>query len=193
MRPCHSARHARQCCKSPARTLSTAPRGGCRGARCPAQAPPDPYRVWLSEIMLQQTTVATVTPRFERFVTRWPTVEALAAAPDDEVLERMGRARLLCPRAQPDRLRAGSGGDGRLSRRPKPNCAQLPGIGAYTAAAIAAIAFGRRAVVIDTNVERVIARLHAHRPADCRSAAANPRARRRDDPAGSAPATLPRR
>ena len=52
----------------------------------PGAPPPDPYRVWLSEVMLQQTTVATVTPRFRRFVERWPTVEALAAAPDQEVL-----------------------------------------------------------------------------------------------------------
>ena len=126
----------------------------------PGAAPPDPYRVWLSEIMLQQTTVAAVTPRFERFLARWPTVEALAAAPDAEVLSEWAglgyyaRARNLiaCAKAV-----VALGGfpttEGELRA--------LPGIGAYTAAAIAAIAFGRRAVVVDTNVERVIARLHA--------------------------------
>jgi A/G-specific adenine glycosylase len=126
----------------------------------PGVAPPDPYLVWLSEIMLQQTTVAAVTPRFERFVARWPTVEALAAASDADVLTEWAglgyyaRARNLiaCARqvaAQGNFPTTESG------------LRALPGIGAYTAAAIAAIAFGRRAVVIDTNVERIFARLHA--------------------------------
>jgi A/G-specific adenine glycosylase len=124
--------------------------------------PPDPYRVWLSEIMLQQTTVAAVKPYFERFTGRWPNVAALAAAPDDEVMREWAglgyyaRARnlLACARA----VVADHGG-----RFPDDEAAlmRLPGIGPYTAAAIAAIAFGRRAVVIDGNVERVIARLHA--------------------------------
>jgi A/G-specific adenine glycosylase len=126
----------------------------------PGDPAPDPYRVWLSEVMLQQTTVAAVIPRFERFVARWPTVAALAAASDEEVLGEWAglgyyaRARNLiaCARAV-----AASGGfpDSEQELR------KLPGIGAYTAAAIAAIAFGRRAVVVDTNVERVVARLHA--------------------------------
>lgn len=122
----------------------------------------DPYRVWLSEVMLQQTTVAAVKPYFERFTARWPTVEALAAARDGEVMAAWAglgyyaRARnlLACARAVANE----HGG-----RFPDTEAAllKLPGIGAYTAAAIAAIAFGRRAVVVDGNVERVIARLHA--------------------------------
>ncbi|MEO5971794.1 MAG: A/G-specific adenine glycosylase [Sphingomicrobium sp.] len=126
----------------------------------PGEAAPDPYRVWLSEVMLQQTTVAAVAPRFARFVGRWPTVEALAAASDDEILGEWAglgyyaRARNLIACA---RLAAARGGfpDSEAELR------KLPGIGAYTAAAIAAIAFRRQAVVVDTNVERVIARLHA--------------------------------
>lgn len=125
----------------------------------PGSPPPDPYRVWLSEVMLQQTTVVTVRPRFRRFLMRWPTIEALAAAPDEDVLHEWAglgyyaRARNLiaCARAV-----VALGGfpttEAELRR--------LPGLGAYTAAAIAAIAFGERAVVIDTNVARVIARLH---------------------------------
>jgi len=109
--------------------------------------------------MLQQTTVAAVVPRFERFVERWPTVEALAAASDEEVLSEWAglgyyaRARNLiaCARAVAARGAFPDTEDGLRT---------LPGIGAYTAAAIAAIAFGRRAVVVDTNVERVVARLH---------------------------------
>lgn len=121
---------------------------------------PDPYRVWLSEIMLQQTTVAAVIPRFERFVARWPTVEALAAAPSGEVMSEWAglgyyaRARNLIACAR-EVAEQGGFPDSEAELR------KLPGIGAYTAAAIAAIAFGRRAVVIDTNVERVIARLQA--------------------------------
>jgi A/G-specific adenine glycosylase len=123
-----------------------------------AKAPPDPYRVWLSEVMLQQTTVAAVTPRFLRFLERWPTVEALAAAPAEDVLGEWAglgyyaRARNLhaCAKAV-----ATQGGfpDTEEGLR------ALPGVGAYTAAAIAAIAFDRRAIVVDGNVERVAARL----------------------------------
>jgi A/G-specific adenine glycosylase len=126
----------------------------------PGKAAPDPYRVWLSEIMLQQTTVATVTPRFERFVARWPTVDALAAADDNEILGEWAglgyyaRARNLISCAREVAARGGF-----------PTCEvelrALPGIGDYTAAAIAAIAFGEAAVAVDTNVMRVIARLHA--------------------------------
>ncbi len=125
----------------------------------PGAVPPDPYRVWLSEVMLQQTTVAAVTPRFERFLERWPTLEALAAAPDADILGEWAglgyyaRARNLIACA---RLVAARGGwpDTEAELR------KLPGIGDYTAAAIAAIAFGRRAVAVDANVERVTARLH---------------------------------
>lgn len=123
---------------------------------------PDPYRVWLSEVMLQQTTVPHATPYFLAFLRRWPTVHALAAADDAEVMAAWAglgyyaRARNLiaCARAvardhngvfpdTEDALRA------------------LPGLGAYTAAAVAAIAFDRPSVVVDGNVERVVARLFA--------------------------------
>ncbi len=122
----------------------------------------DPYRVWLSEIMLQQTTVATVGDYFRRFVERWPTVEALAAAPLDEVLSAWAglgyyaRARNLhaCAQAVVERHSGRFPDDeaGLLS---------LPGIGAYTAGAIRAIAFDQPASAVDGNVERVIARLYA--------------------------------
>ncbi|MCL6742022.1 A/G-specific adenine glycosylase [Sphingomonas sp. RB56-2] len=123
----------------------------------PGSAPPDPYIVWLSEVMLQQTTVATVKPRFRRFIARWPTVEALAAAPDEEVLSEWAglgyyaRARNLIACA---REVAALGGFPRTEAALR----ELPGLGAYTAAAIAAIAFGERAVVVDTNVARIVAR-----------------------------------
>ncbi|MBY8826712.1 A/G-specific adenine glycosylase [Hephaestia mangrovi] len=128
----------------------------------PGTPPPDPYRVWLSEIMLQQTTVATVRPRFETFVTRWPTVAALAAADEVEVMAAWAglgyysRARNLiacaCTVVTDHAGRFPDTEDGLRA---------LPGIGSYTAAAIAAIAFGRRAVVVDGNVERVVSRLFA--------------------------------
>jgi A/G-specific adenine glycosylase len=127
-----------------------------RGAR------PDPYRVWLSEIMLQQTTVVAVGPYFRDILARWPTVHDLAAADLDAVLHAWqglgyyARARNLhkCARA----VSVDRGG-----RFPETEAElrKLPGIGAYTAAAIAAIAFGRKATVVDGNVERVIARLFA--------------------------------
>ena len=124
----------------------------------PGEAAPDPYRVWLSEVMLQQTTVATVGPRFARFVERWPSVEALAAASDEDVLSEWAglgyyaRARNLIACAREVAARGGF-------PRNEAGLRVLPGLGAYTAAAIAAIAFGERAVVVDTNVERVVARL----------------------------------
>jgi A/G-specific adenine glycosylase len=125
----------------------------------PGAALPDPYRVWLSEVMLQQTTVATVTPRFERFIARWPTIEALAAASDEDILSEWAglgyyaRARnfIACAR---EVVRRGAFPTNAEDLR------QLPGIGDYTSAAIAAIAFGERVAVVDTNVERVMARLH---------------------------------
>jgi len=130
----------------------------------PWRAPPgaplaDPYRVWLSEIMLQQTTVATVGPYFADFLDRWPTVAALAAAPLDDVLTAWAglgyyaRARNLhrCARVVAEDL------DG-VFPDSEEELRKLPGIGPYTAAAVAAIAFGRRAVVVDGNVERVVAR-----------------------------------
>lgn len=122
----------------------------------------DPYRVWLSEIMLQQTTVVTVGPYFAAFLDKWPDVEALAAAPLDDVLTAWAglgyyaRARNLHKCAQVvSRLRGG--------RFPKTyeGLLDLPGVGPYTAAAIAAIAFDEPATVVDGNVERVMARLFA--------------------------------
>ena len=122
---------------------------------------PDPYHIWLSEVMLQQTTVAAVVKYFHAFTTRWPTIHDLAAAKDAEVMGEWAglgyyaRARnlLKCARmvvsdhggAFPDTR------DGLLS---------LPGIGPYTAAAIAAIAYGHSETVVDGNIERVMARLH---------------------------------
>ncbi|MEK6637065.1 MAG: A/G-specific adenine glycosylase [Pseudomonadota bacterium] len=131
------------------------------GYALPLDDPDWPYRVWLSEVMLQQTTVAAVTPYFERFTTRWPSVAALAAADDAEVMSAWAglgyyaRARnlLACARA----VAAGSG----HFPEDEVGLRALPGIGTYTAAAISAFAFGKRAVVVDGNIERVIARLFA--------------------------------
>ena len=123
---------------------------------------PDPYRVWLSEIMLQQTTVAAVRAYFHRFTTRWPTVEALAAAQDAEVMAEWAglgyyaRARNLLRCA-----RVVTGDHGGSFPETREALLALPGIGPYTAAAIAAIAFDRAETVVDGNVERVMARLHA--------------------------------
>jgi A/G-specific adenine glycosylase len=122
---------------------------------------PDPYRVWLSEIMLQQTTVAAVRGHFRRFTARWPDVGALAAAEEAEVMAEWSglgyyaRARNLIACA---RVVAASGGRFPPGRA---DLQALPGIGPYTAAAIAAIAFDAPEVVVDGNVERVTARLFA--------------------------------
>ena len=124
-----------------------------------SDAVPDPYRVWLAEVMLQQTTVAAVAGYWQRFTARWPTVADLAAADDGEVMAAWAglgyyaRARnlLACARA----VAAQYGGrfpDSEVALR------ALPGIGDYTAAAVAAIAFGRASVVVDANIERVVAR-----------------------------------
>jgi A/G-specific adenine glycosylase len=130
--------------------------------RAPPGARTEPYRVWLSEVMLQQTTVATVGDYFRRFVERWPTVEALAAAPLDDVLSAWAglgyyaRARNLHACAQAVVERHG----GRFPADEE-SLAALPGIGDYTSAAIRAIAFDQSASAVDGNVERVIARLYA--------------------------------
>ena len=123
-----------------------------------------PYHVWLSEIMLQQTTVTAVKPYFLAFTARWPSVEALANAKDEDVLAAWAglgyyaRARNLLKCA---RVVAEIGG----FPEEEPALLALPGIGPYTAAAIAAIAFGAPAVVVDGNVERVMARLfNEHAP-----------------------------
>lgn len=126
----------------------------------PGTPPPDPYRVWLSEVMLQQTTVAAVKPYFAAFTARWPTVAALAAAEEPDVMAAWAglgyysRARNLAAAARAVAARGGFPDTEAALRA-------LPGLGAYTAAAVAAIAFGRRAVVVDANVERVVARLFA--------------------------------
>jgi len=126
----------------------------------PWQRDPDPYRVWLSEVMLQQTQVATVIPYYERFVARLPDVAALAAAPEDEVLALWSglgyysRARNLHRCA---RLVVSQHG-GSFPRDPAA-LATLPGIGRSTAAAIAVFAFGGRAAILDGNVRRVLARV----------------------------------
>jgi A/G-specific adenine glycosylase len=124
--------------------------------------PADPYRVWLSEIMLQQTTVRAVAPYYARFLTRFPTIEQLAHAGLDDVLKLWAglgyyaRARNLhaCAKAIVEQH------GGRFPREPTA-LARLPGLGPYTAAAIAAIAFDVPATPVDGNVERVVARLFA--------------------------------
>jgi A/G-specific adenine glycosylase len=119
----------------------------------------DPYRVWLSEIMLQQTVAAAVVPYFNLFTTRWPDVSALAAAPREEVLSAWAG---LGYYARARNLHAAAG---LLAANGFPKTEEgwraLPGVGAYTAAAIASIAFGEAANVVDGNVERVISRWFA--------------------------------
>ena len=128
----------------------------------PWQKTRDAYRVWLSEIMLQQTQVATVIPYYARFLERFPSVDALASAPQEAVLELWAglgyyaRARNLHRCAQAIVAEHG----GRFPRSPAA-IAQLPGIGRSTAAAIAAFAFGERAAILDGNVKRVLARCFA--------------------------------
>ena len=130
--------------------------------RAEGRAEPDPYAVWLSEVMLQQTTVAAVKAYYARFLALWPDVGALAAAPREAVLREWAglgyyaRARNLhdCAAAVVERH------GGRFPRT-EAGLRALPGIGDYTAAAVAAIAFGERAAVVDGNVERVITRLDA--------------------------------
>ncbi len=122
----------------------------------------NPYRVWLSEIMLQQTRVEAVIPYYRRFVERWPSVESLAAARLEEVLDAWAglgyyaRARRLhaCARMVAERH------GGRFPDETE-ELRRLPGVGEYTAAAIAAIAFDRPAAAVDGNVERVMARMYA--------------------------------
>ena len=123
---------------------------------------PDPYRVWLSEVMLQQTTVEAVKPYFASFVSRWPTVTDLAEADQDDIMKEWAglgyysRARNLvkCARAVANEH------DGVFPSSENELLA-LPGIGPYTAAAISAIAFNKPAIVIDGNIERVTSRLYA--------------------------------
>ncbi|RJG45972.1 A/G-specific adenine glycosylase [Mesorhizobium sp. DCY119] len=120
---------------------------------------PDPYRVWLSEVMLQQTTVEAVKSYFRAFLEKWPDVKSLAAAETDDVMKAWAglgyysRARNLKACANLVAASTGAFPDTESGLR------ELPGIGAYTAAAIAAIAFDRPAAVMDGNVERVMSRL----------------------------------
>ena len=123
---------------------------------------PDPYRIWLSEVMLQQTTVAAVKSYFLRFTSLWPTVSDLAAAPLDSVLKEWAglgyyaRARNLhaCARAVVDQ-------HGGVFPETSAGLQALPGVGAYTSAAIAAICFDEPVAVLDGNLDRVLARYHA--------------------------------
>lgn len=123
---------------------------------------PDPYHVWLSEIMLQQTVVAAVKPYFEKFINKWPRVNDLAAAENEDVMAAWAglgyyaRARNLhkCAKVVTDEY-------GGVFPDTQEELLKLPGIGPYTSSAIAAIAFNRPAVVVDGNVERVMARQFA--------------------------------
>ncbi|MGH6760474.1 MAG: A/G-specific adenine glycosylase [Phyllobacterium sp.] len=134
----------------------TSPRDLARGIK------PAPYRVWLSEVMLQQTTVAAVKPYFQQFMEKWPSVNDLAQAADEDVMRAWAglgyysRARNLKKCAEMILSEHGGRFPGDAAGLKK-----LPGIGDYTAAAIAAIAFNERAAVIDGNVERVISRCFA--------------------------------
>ncbi len=134
--------------------------------RAPPGETPEPYHVWLSEVMLQQTSTAAVAPYFQDFIARWPTVHDLAAAPHAEVMAAWAglgyyaRARNLHACAQVVSRDYG----GAFPESAKALQA-LPGIGPYTAAAVAAIAFGEPTAPLDGNIERVVARLHdAHDP-----------------------------
>ncbi len=132
------------------------------GHPLPANDADWPYRVWLSEIMLQQTTVVAAAPYFHAFTARWPSVGALAAADDGDVMQAWAglgyyaRARnlLACARV----IMAEHGGQFPADEA---SLRRLPGVGSYTAAAIASFAFGQRAIVVDGNIERVVARLFA--------------------------------
>ena len=120
----------------------------------------DPYHVWLSEIMLQQTTVAAVKSYFEKFLVAWPTVQTLANAPEEDVLAAWAglgyyaRARNLikCAKISAHECEG-------IFPTQECDLKKLPGIGDYTAAAVAAIAFGQKAVVVDSNIERIVARM----------------------------------
>src|ERR1700677_695677 len=129
--------------------------------RAPAGEAADPYRVWLSEILLQQTTAAGAAPYFQHFVARWPDVDALAAAPLEAIMQAFAglgyysRARNLHACARTIAARGG-----RFPRE-EAELRELPGVGRYTAAAIAAIAFDAPAAPVDGNIARVLSRLHS--------------------------------
>ncbi len=137
---------------------------GIHRRELPWRASRDPYRIWVAEIMLQQTRIAAVMPYYERFLTRFPTVEALARAPQDDVLKLWSglgyysRARNLHRAAQ--EIVARHGGE---FPRTLDAALALPGIGSYTAAAVLSIAYDAPLAVLDGNVARVLARLGAVR------------------------------
>jgi A/G-specific adenine glycosylase len=130
------------------------------GRDLPWRRTPDPYAIWISEVMLQQTRVETAVPYYERFIKRFPDVRSLAAASEEEVLrlwEGLGyysRARHLHQAATQVVARFG----GRIPESPD-RLQELPGVGRYTAAAVAAIAFGQDTLALDGNLRRVLARL----------------------------------
>ncbi|MBI3274534.1 MAG: A/G-specific adenine glycosylase, partial [Methylocystis sp.] len=130
--------------------------------RAPPGETPDPYAVWLSEIMLQQTTVAAAKPYFAAFLSRWPHVEALAKAPLDEAMKAWAGLGYYA-RARNMHACAGLVATKYRGRFPTTELElrELPGVGPYTAAAIAAVAFNRPAIVVDGNIQRVVARLFA--------------------------------
>jgi A/G-specific adenine glycosylase len=144
---------------------------------------PDPYRVWLSEVLLQQTTAQAATPYYQAFIAKWPQVEDLAAAPGEAVMSAFAglgyysRARNLHACAKEIARRGGRLPSEEASLR------ALPGVGAYTAAAVAAIAFGRETLPVDGNIARVLARLIALE---------EPIARARSEIAAAARALAPR-
>ncbi len=162
--------------------------------RAPAGKRADPYHVWLSEIMLQQTTVQAVGKYYRDFLRRWPRVEDLAAAPQDDVLAAWAglgyyaRARNLHKAAK---VVAGELG-GRFPETAE-GLRELPGIGAYTSGAIAAIAFDEREAAVDANAERVIARLYAIEERNAEGQAAFARTARRRWCRKSVPAISRRR
>jgi A/G-specific adenine glycosylase len=129
----------------------------------------DPYSILVSEVMLQQTQVARVVPRYEAWLERWPTVESLAAAPLEDVLREwvgLGYNRRAVRLWEAARVVARDGWPQRLQ--------DLPGVGPYTAAAVGSFAFGRQEVALDTNARRVFARLGAPlRPPPGRAATFN--------------------
>ena len=156
--------------------------------RAPAGEAADPYRVWLSEILLQQTTAAGAAPYFQNFVAHWPDIDALAAAPLEAIMQAFAglgyysRARNLHACAKTIAARGGR------FPRDEAELRALPGVGPYTAAAIAAIAFDAPAAPVDGNIARIVSRLHAfetpiasNRPAiDAAARALTPSARSGD-------------
>ena len=125
---------------------------------CPGSSDTSPYRVWVSEIMLQQTQVKTVIPYFERFMAAFPSVAALAEAPQDQVLHLWTGLGYYARARNLHRAANRSAPSWRAISRHRGGLCELPGIGRSTAGAILSIALGQRAVILDGNVKRVLAR-----------------------------------